>query len=50
MTFELLIIFFCLIIMLESIYDQYIENENNQRINNQMRVILTNLNYIFRTH
>lgn len=49
-TFDILLIIFCIIVIIETIYDQGMENNYNETFNRHLRAILLNTNYILRTH
>ena len=47
-TLDILLFFFCIIVIIESLYDRYNENRYNQHMETQLQRILNNLNYIVR--
>lgn len=49
MSLDLLLIIFCLIVIIETIYDQRIENQYNEEVNYRIQRILNNINYLFRS-
>ena len=49
MTLDIYLFIFCLIIVIESLYDRQRENQYNVEVNYRLQRILNNFNYIIRT-
>lgn len=47
-TFDIILIIFCIVVIIETIYDRYNENRYNQQMETKLQRILYNLNYVVR--